>query len=36
MSYIKKNDYDIVFLDINMPIMDGLKALELIRKFEKN
>ncbi|RXK11454.1 hypothetical protein CP965_13855 [Halarcobacter mediterraneus] len=29
-----QNDYDIVFLDINMPIMDGLKALELIREYE--
>ncbi len=31
----KKNIYDIVFLDINMPIMDGLKALNLIRKYEE-
>ncbi len=31
----KKNKYDIVFLDINMPIMDGLNALKLIRKYEE-
>lgn len=31
----KKNEYDLVFLDINMPIMDGLTALAYIREYEK-
>lgn len=31
----KKENFDIVFLDINMPIMDGLEAIKLIREYEK-
>jgi signal transduction histidine kinase/DNA-binding LytR/AlgR family response regulator len=34
MEY-QKNNYDIVFMDINMPIMDGLTSLKLIRNYEQ-
>lgn len=27
---------DIIFLDLNMPVMDGLEALKKIREFNKN
>lgn len=33
-KYIQ-NRYDIVFLDINMPVMDGVQALKEIRDFEE-
>jgi two-component system, chemotaxis family, chemotaxis protein CheY len=29
---LKKGGFDAVLLDINMPVMDGLKLLELVRK----
>ena len=31
MELVKKNDYDICLLDINMPQMDGMEAAKLIR-----
>lgn len=33
---IKKEPVDIVFLDLNMPVMDGVEALKNIRKINKN
>lgn len=33
---IKENMPDIVFLDLNMPVMDGAKTLKKIRKFKKD
>ncbi|MFK4784596.1 response regulator [Fusobacterium sp. MFO224] len=32
---LKKNDYDIVLMDIRMPVMDGITAVKKIRKFNK-
>lgn len=36
IELFKKDYYDLIFMDINMPIMDGLSALKEIRKFENN
>ena len=32
----KKTNYEIIFMDILMPVMDGLEATNLIRKWEQN
>ena len=32
MELVKKNDYDVCLLDINMPQMDGMEAAKLIRE----
>lgn len=32
----KKDKYDLILMDINMPIMDGVSATKQIREFEKN
>ena len=31
----KENDYDLILMDIQMPIMDGFEAVELMRRMEK-
>jgi len=33
--YVEK-DYDVVFMDVQMPIMDGFQSTKLIREFEQN
>lgn len=32
VEYVKKNKYDLIFLDIRMPKMDGFQAFKKIRK----
>ncbi|TGM09630.1 response regulator [Leptospira barantonii] len=32
---VKRSHYDLIFMDINMPGIDGLSATEIIRKFPK-
>ncbi|CAM4430396.1 MAG: Sensor histidine kinase RcsC [Legionellaceae bacterium] len=34
-SQYNKNAFDIIFMDIKMPVMDGLSATKIIRKIEK-
>lgn len=33
-EYYKKNQYDLIFMDINMPIMDGIESFNKIREYE--
>lgn len=33
---LKKEPSDIIFLDLHMPVMDGIEALKNIRKFNKD
>ncbi|MGZ3771717.1 MAG: ATP-binding protein [Bdellovibrio sp.] len=36
VNKFKENNYDLIFMDIQMPIMSGYKATELIRYWEKS
>lgn len=36
LKKISGNKFDLILTDINMPIMDGIKLVSLIRKDEKN
>ena len=35
IQQVKENAPDILFLDLHMPVMDGIEALKKIRKFNK-
>src|SRR5210317_2138302 len=36
LELYKKNTYEVILMDIQMPIMDGIRAAQLIRQFETN
>ena len=36
LKKIQANSFDLAVIDINMPVMDGLKLINLIRQDEKN
>jgi CheY-like chemotaxis protein len=36
LDLMKSRQYDVVLIDINMPVMDGFETVRLFRDFEKN
>lgn len=36
VDFVSKNDFDVVIIDASMPKLDGVKAIRLISKYEKN
>lgn len=35
LDAVKEKDYDLILMDLNMPVMDGFQATKAIRKFDK-
>ena len=35
VEMVKENDYDLILMDLNMPVMNGYEACKAIRKFNK-
>ena len=36
IEQVKNNHYDLVFMDIHMPVLNGIEATEQIREFNKD